>query len=251
MFFYLSKLLTFLISPTIIILILLTGAYISNKAMIRRRLLLSALALLILFSNPFIIGKLSGLWEVDDVGYNKTKHYNTAIVLSGFMSKDEDLNRLTFGASVDRLTESLILYRNGQVDNILISGGSGSIIKDSRESSLAKAFLVNYCAVPDSVILIDTISRNTYENAVESKKIMEKHHIKSALLITSAFHMRRSKGCFDRQNIKTDTYSIDVSGKQEYHPSALFIPNTGSIGDWEVLLHEIIGVIMYKVKGYM
>lgn len=252
MFFFLSKILTFLISPTVIILLLVICACIFKKPKIRRQFLLLTLALLLLFSNPFIINRLTRLWQVNDIGYSNTKHYDAAIVLSGFMALDEDLNRMTFGESVDRLTESLIMFRKGQIDRIIISGGSGSIVKDSRESQLAKSFLVNYSMVPDSAVIIDTASRNTYENAIESKKIIEKYQIKSALLITSASHMRRAIGCFNKVDVKTDTYSTDVtSGDQEYYPSDLFIPGTSAINQWETLMHEVAGFLIYKIQGYV
>ena len=250
MFFFLSKILTFLISPIVIIIVLLFAAAIVKNSFRRKRILIASIALLILFTNPYIIDQLHKRWELRYSNYTQEKHYEAAIVLSGFMSFDEDLNRMTFGESVDRLTEGLVLYRKGQIDKIIISGGSGSMIKDIRESAIAKDFLVDYCAVPDSIVIIDTLSRNTYENAVESKKLMKSHQIQSALLITSAFHMRRAKGCFDRLGINTDIYATDVSPKQEYYPSDLFIPSTRNLVKWETLMHEVIGVIIYKIQGY-
>jgi len=250
MFFFLSKILTFLISPIVIIMVLLLAALIVKNSLSRWRILIASIALLVLFTNPYIIDQLHKGWELRQSNYTQEKHYEAAIVLSGFMSYDVELNRMTFGESVDRLTEGLVLYRKGQIDKIIISGGSGSIVKDIRESAIAKKFLVHYCAVPDSIVIIDTISRNTYENAVESKKLMKFHHIQSALLITSAFHMRRAKGCFDQLGINTDIYATDVSAKQEYYPSDLFVPATNNLAKWEILMHEVIGVIMYKIQGY-
>lgn len=250
MFFFLSKILTFLISPTVIILVLLLAALVVKNSLRRRRILLASIALLILFTNPYIIDQLHRSWEPRQSNYTQEKHYEAAIILSGFMSLDVESNRMTFGESVDRLTEGLVLYRKGQIDKIIISGGSGSMVKDIRESAIAKDFLVDYCAVPDSIVIIDTISRNTYENAVESKKLMKSHQIQSALLITSAFHMRRAKGCFDQLGINTDIYPTDVISKQEYYPSDLFVPATKNLVEWEKLMHEVIGVIMYKIQGY-
>jgi uncharacterized SAM-binding protein YcdF (DUF218 family) len=251
MFFYLSKLLTFLISPTVIIILVLLGALFCKKARTKRRMLVTSLLLLLLFSNPFIIGQLTKAWELNDTAFVNSKEYDTAIILAGFMNRDHDRNRLTFGEDVDRLTEGLSLYRNGQVQKMLISGGSGRLLDNTREALLAKEFLVKQCQVPDSAVLLDTVSRNTYENAVESKKIIEERKIPSALLITSAFHMRRAKGCFDKLNIGVDTYSTDPQpAKQEYYPVNLIVPHTDNITKWEELMHEIMGVIMYKLKGY-
>ncbi len=252
MFFFLSKVLTFLISPTVIILLLLLAALIlKNRPAASRRILIASLVLLVLFSNPFIINQLLGTWELKFPELKANKHYDAAIILSGFMTIDKQTKRLSFGEGVDRMTDGLALYRSGYAGKIIISGGSGSIVNDVRESALTKEFLVKNCGVPDSVILIDTISRNTYENAVESRKIMKRHHIKTTLLITSAFHMRRAKACFEKLGIATDIYPTDLlSSKQEYYPSDLIIPGTHHIEKWEILMHEIVGVLMYKIKGY-
>ena len=172
MFFILSKLLDFLISPTIVLLLLSAAALLVNKEDHRKKIMKVILGILLLLTNPFIINQLYRFWEIE----NKTqpgKVYDAGIILSGFMGKDNVYNSLSFGSGADRLTEGLMLYRKGKIQKIIISGGSGSLVDDTRESALAKEFLVKYCAVPDSAVLIDTISRNTYENAVESKKIIE------------------------------------------------------------------------------
>ena len=122
---------------------------------------------------------------------------------------------------------------------------------DFVDIALAKEFLVKYCAVPDSAVLIDTISRNTYENAVESKKIIESVGIKSSIVITSAWHMRRAEACFNKVGLNIDAHPIDgIYRKQEFSPANTIIPDTDNISRWEILLHEIAGIIIYKLKGY-
>ncbi len=250
MFFYLSKILTFLISPTIIVLCVLILALIVKKSSLRRKLLITSLGLLLFFSNPFIINQLLKYWEPKS-NMNNNKVYDAGIVLSGFMSRDKESGSLSFGEGADRLTEGLILYRKGRIKKIIISGGSGSLVDDTRESILAKSFLTENCGVPDSVVLIDTISRNTYENAVESKKIMEAAGLKSAIMITSAWHMRRAEGCFKKVGMDVDIHPTDgLYYMQGFSPSDLIIPGTGNILKWENLMHEIAGIIIYKLRGY-
>jgi uncharacterized SAM-binding protein YcdF (DUF218 family) len=250
MFFYLSKVLTFLISPTVIILCVLIMALVINKPVIRKKLRLLTLGLLLFFSNPFIINQLLKYWEPKS-NMNNNKVYDAGIVLSGFMSRDKESGSLSFGEGADRLTEGLIQYRKGRIKTIIISGGSGSLVDDTRESILAKAFLTENCGIPDSVVLIDTVSRNTYENAVESKKIMNTKGLKSAIMITSAWHMRRAEGCFKKVGMDVDIHPTDgLYHIQGFSPSDLFIPGTGNIIKWENLMHEIAGIIIYKLQGY-
>ncbi len=250
MFFYLSKVLTFLISPTVIILGILVLAVIVNKPALRRKLLIASLGLLLFFSNPFIINQVLKYWELKS-SINNKQIYDTGVILSGFMTWDKESGSLSFGEATDRLTEGLIQYKKGRIKTIIISGGSGSMVDDTRESTLAKAFLIENCGVPDSVILIDTVSRNTYENAVETKKIINASGLRSAILITSASHMRRAEGCFKKVGLDVDVHPIDgMYHGQGFTPSDLIIPNTGNIVRWENLMHEVAGIVIYKLQGY-
>jgi uncharacterized SAM-binding protein YcdF (DUF218 family) len=250
MFFYLSKFLTFLISPTIIIILVVIMALVVRKHALRKKLLVFSLCLLLFFSNPLIINQLLKYWEPQS-NIDKKKIYDTGVILSGFMSKDEENGSLNFGEATDRLTEGLILYRTGRIKTIIISGGSGRLIDDTRESVLAKAFLINNCGVPDSVVYIDTVSRNTYENAVESKKLMHAEGLKSAIIITSAWHMRRAEGCFKKLGMDVDIHPTDgLYNIQKFYLTDSIVPDTRNIVKWENLMHEIVGVIVYKLYGY-
>jgi len=208
------------------------------------------IGLLLLFSNPFIINQLLNSWELKAQTTNR-KSYDAVIILSGFMSTDKANKSYSFGEGADRLTEGLILYKRGFVKKIILSGGSGSLVDDTRESVLAKSFLVDNCGVPDSVVLIDTVSRNTYENAVESKKIMKAANLKTAIMITSAWHMKRALGCFETEGINVDIHPTDrLYEEPPYTPDDFIIPNTNNISKWEILMHEIAGIIIYKIRGY-
>ncbi|MGZ4118990.1 MAG: YdcF family protein, partial [Bacteroidia bacterium] len=69
--------------------------------------------------------------------------------------------------------------------------------------------------------------------------------------ITSAFHMRRSLGCFNKVGIATVPYSTDrYAGPRKFEFDYLFIPNSSVMNDWNTLIHEIIGYITYKISGY-
>ncbi|MES2396024.1 MAG: ElyC/SanA/YdcF family protein, partial [Bacteroidota bacterium] len=71
------------------------------------------------------------------------------------------------------------------------------------------------------------------------------------LLITSAFHMRRSLGCFNKAGISVEPYSTDrYAGPRKYEFNHLFIPEPSIIYSWDILIHEIAGYITYKVVGY-
>jgi uncharacterized SAM-binding protein YcdF (DUF218 family) len=71
------------------------------------------------------------------------------------------------------------------------------------------------------------------------------------LLVTSAFHMPRSKAIFQKLNIPFRAYPVHFLGNRsrEYSPSAWFIPSGRAFEDFETLLREAIGYVTYRLTG--
>jgi len=80
------------------------------------------------------------------------------------------------------------LYQLGLAPKIIISGCGGG----------QKAQAVAAAGVREKDILVDDKSENTYQNAVYSKDIIAAQNFKSAIIITSPYHMRRTKLVFGR-----------------------------------------------------
>ena len=255
MFFYLSKILSFLYMPfTLIVLALLLGLLLKNPVW-KKRLYIVGVIMLLFFSNTFIIDELMRWWEIDPVRIeNLDKTYAVAIVLGGFtLTGVEPDDRVHTTSSVDRLLHTLQLYREGKVQKILLSGGSGLIFAEGPgEAELAKKLLL-LSKVPENDIILESHSRNTRENALHTAEIIRENFSgQPCLLVTSAYHMRRAKACFDKVGLAVDVYSADFSThEREFTPDILFLPNPGAIEKWHQLSREILGMIAYKVAGYV
>ena len=68
---------------------------------------------------------------------------------------------------------------------------------EKSEAILTRELLIRL-GVPDSAIIVEPASRNTYENALFTREILKEKYPNATprlLLITSAWHMRRSMGC--------------------------------------------------------
>lgn len=254
MFFYLSKILSFLINPLIWVIVLFAAGMVVKQTKVKRNCLWSALILLLIITNPLIINTVLKAYEVP--GYptsSISKCYDICIVMGGSIRYNNgQTERLVFGNGVDRLMHSIDLYRKQKIKRILLSGGSGYItIQHVKEADLLKPVLINF-GIPDSVIYIENQSRNTYENALQSKLVLKQHpQIKSVLVITSAYHVIRTKACFEKQQIKADYFPVDaLSGAITFTPDKLLIPNEACINYWVVILHEWLGLISYKIAGY-
>jgi uncharacterized SAM-binding protein YcdF (DUF218 family) len=102
-------------------------------------------------------------------------------------------------------------------------------------------------------MIYENQSRNTHENATMTKPLLQKINPSGKyLLITSAFHMRRSLGCFAHEGINVTPYSTDrYSGPWKFEFDYMFLPDAGTLFDWNTLFHEWFGCISYKFSGYM
>jgi uncharacterized SAM-binding protein YcdF (DUF218 family) len=64
--------------------------------------------------------------------------------------------------------------------------------------------------------------------------------------------MRRAIACFEKVGLKVSPYSVDrnASPVRRHSLDYLLIPDTGTLGDWNALIHEWIGLVVYKMEGY-
>lgn len=253
MFFILSKVLDFLLSPLVWIVALLILGLVLKRPVYRKRCLYAGLFLMVFFSNPFLADRAFRAWEGEPVPMSSVGNYDLGIVLTGVtMNMDDIPDRVFFSKGADRVLHAVQLYKAGKIKKILISGGSGSVLrKDIPESDkLSKVML--YSGVRDSDIIIENRSRNTRENALFSEQMIDSLGLKGdKLLITSAFHMRRSMGCFENVSVGVEPYKVDFyRGSSDFTLDDL-VPNEHSLYLWNVLIHELAGNIMYYLMGFI
>jgi uncharacterized SAM-binding protein YcdF (DUF218 family) len=252
MFFILSKILAFIITPIVWIVVFLFISHFSKEEKQKRRYLILGLFVTVFFSNAFIFNSFMHLWEVPATPYKELGTYEAGIVLGGMSVNDEELGRPQFFRGVDRLIQAVDLYKRGIIKKIIFTGGSGRILEpDMKEGVYLKDYILKM-GVKEEDLLLESESNNTHENAAFTKTLLDTQKISGKLLlITSAFHMRRSLGCFKKQGIWTEPYSTDrFSGPSKFEFDYAFIPDVSALSGWTGLIHEVIGFITYKVKGY-
>jgi uncharacterized SAM-binding protein YcdF (DUF218 family) len=233
--------------------VLFIVAFFIKDKLRKKKLIIIACTILYVFSNPFIVDEAMRAWEVTTPDLKPSQKYKYAIVLGGMVWYDARQDRPQFMRSSDRIFQTLPLLGNKQIKQLIITGGSGSISHpEEKEAAILKKYLIR-CGYADSSIIIENESRNTRENALFTKHLLDSLQIKdSALFITSAFHLRRAIGCFNKVGIKniivypTDRYS----GPRKFDFDHLFIPNPDALEESSLLLHEITGWVVYKIKGY-
>lgn len=249
MFFILSKILFFLLQPLVWVVAVLALSMISKVEKRRKRYRISALVILLFFSNPFIFNEVCRVWENQISTFDSNEQYDVAIVLGGISSYDKHHQQTAFYGNSERLMNVLPLYFNGQVKKILFAGGSGRLDKQNVEAVHIEKYLLSL-GVKQKDILLDTNSRNTYENAKYAVELVKENN--RLLLSTSAAHMPRSLACFEKLGAATTPFPVDYMSYEDnrFEVNKLLVPNPRVLNYWYWLLHEWVGMLSYKAKGY-
>jgi uncharacterized SAM-binding protein YcdF (DUF218 family) len=256
MFFILSKIFAFCIKPIVwIISCFLISFFLKNDNR-KRFFFLTGLIMLLLLTNDAVFQGVVHWWEPKPVAIkNLEKEYDFIILLGGYSNFQTAMGKSEFQLELkggNRLITALNLYKKGIGTKIILSGGSGKLLGDKYGEAEYVAPYLKTLGLPDSTFIIENKSRNTWENAIFSKQIVDslKKDAK-CLLVTSAFHMPRSKACFDKAGLKTTIYPTDYyRHNNDNLIKLLFEPSSSKLFAWEAILHEWIGVITYKIKGY-
>ncbi|MFT3750157.1 MAG: YdcF family protein [Agriterribacter sp.] len=249
----LSKLITILLSPLLWIIIIFLWGLLTKKEIRRRRCFTGALIMLFFFSNPYIIKKLILAYQPEKYTMQNGEIYSAGIILGGFAGMNKADHKTYFNENVDRFLQTALLYKEGHIKKIVIAAGDASIINknDFREADFARGQLV-LLGIPLSDIFIDRNSRNTAENAVNSKKIIDSLGLPSPyLLITSAMHMPRAMKTFSKAglNIKPYPCAYNVTPFEQYAIDEYLVPSAVALRNWNGYLKEVVGLLMYRFLG--
>jgi uncharacterized SAM-binding protein YcdF (DUF218 family) len=255
MFFVLSKVLAFLLKPlNLMVGAALYGLFTKNQFR-KRRAFTVLIIMLLVFTNPWLANELARRWETGERSPSGiTEPYEVGILLGGYtdMPTVGAPGVLSFTRSVNRLTGALALYQTGKIRRILLSGGSGRLVgRENNESAVVREYLLQI-GVPDSVIWVEGRSRNTWENALYSKEIVDARAPGArCLLITSAWHMRRAEACFEKVGLHCDAFGTDFFVEKDLGNKLHWVqPTWRALMKWDFLLKEWVGWGVYKLKGY-
>lgn len=264
MFIFLSKLLPLFLYPLGLSCLLLIAALI----LLWKRPKVAAIA--ISFSLIILLVGSSGWFSqslVQSLEWQNlppaTLPQAAAIVVLGGGIKPAQPPRpwVEFSEAGDRIVYGSRLYRQGKAPILILSGGRIAWKVGGRPESEDMAEIAQLLGVPASAILQDPDSLNTYQNAVNVKKILETRSIKGpVLLVTSAFHTPRSLLIFKRLGIEavpapTDfqTTQQELEASQNTWQARLLncLPDAYQLQQSTKALKEYIGLIVYRLRGWL
>jgi len=255
-FFVISKIVDISLSPIFIYFVLFfLILFLKLKKKLKNVHLIVFILIFYFFSNLFIAEEFIRLIEAKPIKKEELKEkYDYIIILGGPLSYyDKEYDQVGFNPCVDRVFQAVKFYLQGKSDYILYCGGDGTLTQNlGKESYIMKKYLIDL-GLPAENIIVEDKSRNTYENVKYALEIILKNNKNPKLLvITSAYHVKRVLLCFKKFNIECDYYPVDrMTGKKKKYDLFSLMPTSTAIWYWEIFLHELFGLISYKIMGYI
>ena len=236
LYFYLSKILAPFLNPSnilLIVFIILFATYFRNKTKFFFKLLIINLSFLVIIS--FLpIGNLGlNYLEKNYFDQKKYKNIKNILVLSG---------------SEERIITSIKLSKEYPNSKIYFIGGSGYLIQKEMNKELAEAKKI-YKALDFDLNRINFVgnSRNTIENFNEIQKLNLVNS--ETVLITSAYHMKRSMIIAKKKNLNFYPYASDFKSarnKSLLNKYQIFSVSK-NLSQFDLFFREIIGIIAFKL----
>jgi uncharacterized SAM-binding protein YcdF (DUF218 family) len=263
MFVYLSKILPPVVYPLGLITILILIALLSaRRPRLQRTSLLIALGIVLIAGNRWVANGLLRSLEWQYLPAGDIPHAEVIVLLGGgTLSAEPPRTTVELNSAGDRVLYAAQLYQQGKAEHILVSGGKVDWLSEQDSPAHDTAYLLELFQVPPEAIWLEPDSRNTYENALHSREILEPMGINRIILVTSAAHMPRAVALFERQGFEvlpapTD-FRVTQTGWQQMISGSLpsqilnLLPSAENMAQTTSALKEYIGLIIYKLRGWL
>ena len=254
MYFYLSKILAPFLNPVNFLSFSLIFFYLINLKLKKKfiNFLVRFFIIILLLLSFFPIGKKGiSYLERDYFSQSPIVEVDNILILAG----SEDIpatiitKKLNLGGSSERLIAGVKLALENPNSIIYFLGGDGQLVKSKLdEADVAQIFFKDVGFDLSRVKFINN-TRNTIENLLAFKKLNITN--KSNILITSAFHMKRSMLITKKINIDVIPYAVDFHGTLNAKFSILnFIQRFNIISNlatFNKFFKEILGIVAFKI----
>jgi uncharacterized SAM-binding protein YcdF (DUF218 family) len=173
------------------------------------------------------------------------------VVLSGYVVRTDEYHPRPVLAvdTLYRCLRALDVYRQGPSLPIVVSGGK--VEPQTPGPPLARVmsdFLVEMGVRPSDVIREER-STSTYENAVESCKILAARGFRRPILVTDGTHMARAVGCFRKLGVEVIPAACRYRASRFTVRVSSFLPSPGGAAGVAEAFHGWLGIAWYRLNG--
>ena len=257
MFFVLSKLIYFAIVPSHICLFALGGGIIllawQRTERLARWLLMGSFTAFFLFGfSPLGQILILPLEERFRMPENlRDGDYTGIIFLGGFeignISRARDTLALTDAA--ERLSETARLARQLPSAKVIFTGGAATLLTDGESAHRAVGHYLQDMGIAEDRLVLEGRSRNTWENATLTRRLLEPKPADRFLIVTSASHMPRAMGVFRKAGYNVVAYPVDyvTRGRADIMRPFAFLPS--GLQRTDKAVKEWLGLAVYWATG--
>jgi len=258
-FFRLTKIATQLVYPLSLAIALVIAAYVllrRRRERAARRVLVAAIVLLWIPSMPVVSFHLRNALEMrfPPVQPADAPTAGAIVLLGGALSVPHPpLFWMDLNQSADRILHAARLWRAGKAPLVISSGGGGSYTGGPQTPADAMADLLVEWGVPRDAILLERRSRDTWENALFSKELLDERGIRDVLVVTSAAHMPRSLAVFRSLGLNALPAATDYAGGASIDHSnpTVWLPDAGALWATAAGVKEYLGIAVYWMRGWI
>lgn len=165
---------------------------------------------------------------------------NAVVVLDGGYVKGKDPSRDRLGrATAGRVVCGVDGFKGSGVKWLVMSGGGRSV-------DLMRDLAIKL-GVPPQQILLEPLSRNTFEHPLEVRKLAQVNESDTLALVTDAFHIPRAMGEFKRYFPMVIPIPCDPRAPPSVRPRQ-FLPQAEALSRTTNVLQEYLGVVWYGIR---
>lgn len=133
---------------------------------------------------------------------------------------------------------------------VIHTGGKGVIIQSQATEAEGAARLFEDFGISPGRVILEDASRNTWENAVLTKKLIEPRPGQTWLLVTSAYHMPRAMGVFEKAGWTGVTaYPVDYRTRGSEDRGLWFSGASKGLRRFDLAFREWLGLLVYRTTG--
>jgi len=174
------------------------------------------------------------------------------IVLGGAINDTLSVARgqTVFNEGGERITEAVILAKRFPNARIVYTSGTNLVLGgSSSEAARARDLMAQMGVAPDRVTIEDK-ARNTEENALFTAAIVRPEPWQRWVIVTSAFHMPRAMGVFEKAGFHPIAYPVSFYTTEKWFEQLrpVFDPER-NLRTFQLALHEWIGLAAYRATG--
>jgi uncharacterized SAM-binding protein YcdF (DUF218 family) len=176
-----------------------------------------------------------------------TPEADAIVLLGGATRGDTHMGTLgDLNQQADRLVHAAALYKAGRAPLVLLSGGGQP---GGRPEAEVMRDILLVMGIPERALLLERASRNTYDNAVNSARLLEARGMRTILLVTSAFHMRRAEALFTAQGLRVIPAPTDYQRLVMEPVLPRWLPTVDDLARSTYALREHVGYWIYSLQG--